>query len=99
VRNPRGFCPPSNKRNSRVNNNQLNLKHMRQFVEQLIEDTRARDEHGEVITSITGRIWSIILFLAVSVLTLMAVTGILFMIGGLIFGYVDTAGVSFGIYG
>jgi hypothetical protein len=91
VRNQRGFCPPSNKRNSKVNN--------RQFVEQLIEDTRARDEHGEVITSITGRIWSIILFLAVSVLTLMAVTGILFMIGGLIFGYVDTAGVSFGIYG
>ena len=34
---------------------------MRQFVEQLIEDTRARDEHGEVITSITGRLWSIIL--------------------------------------
>ena len=72
---------------------------MRQFVEQLIEDTRARDEHGEVITSITGRLWSIILFLAVSVLTLMAVTGILFMIGGLIFGYIDTSNANFGIYG
>ena len=72
---------------------------MRQFVEQLIEDTRARDEQGEVITSITGRLWSIILFLAVSVLTLMAVTGILFMIGGLIFGYIDTSNANFGIYG
>ena len=72
---------------------------MRQFVEQLVEDTRASDEHGEVITSITGRIWSIILFLAVSILMLMAVTGILFMIGGLIFGYVETEGISFGIYG
>ena len=72
---------------------------MRNFVEQLVEDTRARDEHGQVITSITGRIWSIILFLAVSFLMVLAVTGILFMIGGLIFGYIDTAGVSFGIYG
>ena len=72
---------------------------MREFVEQLVEDTRARDEHGVVITSLVGRLWSIILFLAVSILTLMAITGILFMIGGLIFGYIDTAGVSFGIYG
>lgn len=72
---------------------------MREFVEQLVEDTRARDEHGVVITSLVGRLWSIILFLAVSVLTLMAITGILFMIGGLIFGYIDTSNANFGIYG
>ena len=72
---------------------------MRNFVEQLVEDTRARDEHGQVITSITGRIWSIILFLTVSFLMVLAVTGILFMIGGLLFGYIETEGISFGIYG
>ena len=72
---------------------------MRNFVEQLVEDTRARDEHGEVITSLVGRLWSIILFLTVSFLMVLAVTGILFMIGGLLFGYIETEGISFGIYG
>ena len=55
--------------------------------------------HGEVITSLVGRLWSIILFLTVSFLMVLAVTGILFMIGGLIFGYIETEGISFGIYG
>jgi len=70
-----------------------------QEVKSIYKATQVRDRQGRVLTSFTGRLWSLILFIAMLGLMTMAITGILFMIGGLIFGYVDTNNVSFGIYG
>ena len=70
-----------------------------QEVKAIYKATQVRDRQGRVLTSFTGKLWSLILFVAMLVLTSMAVIGILFMIGGLIFGYVDTSNASFGIYG
>ena len=70
-----------------------------QEVKSIYKATQVRDRQGRVLTSFTGKLWSLILFIAMLGLMTMAITGILFMIGGLIFGYVDTEGVSFGIYG
>ena len=70
-----------------------------QEVKSIYKATQIRDRQGRVLTSFTGRLWSLILFVAMLGLMTMAITGILFMIGGLIFGYVDTNNVSFGIYG
>ena len=70
-----------------------------QEVKSIYKASQIRDRQGRVLTSFTGKLWSLILFVAVLILTSMAVIGILFMIGGLIFGYVDASNASFGIYG
>lgn len=70
-----------------------------QEVKSIYKATQVRDRQGRVLTSFTGRLWSLILFIAMIGLMTMAITGILFMIGGLIFGYVDTSNANFGIYG
>ena len=70
-----------------------------QEVKSIYKPSQIRDRQGRVLTSFTGKLWSLILFVAVLILTSMAVIGILFMIGGLIFGYVDASNASFGIYG
>lgn len=70
-----------------------------QEVKSIYKATQVRDRQGRVLTSFTGRIWSLILFIAMLGLMTMAITGILFMIGGLIFGYIDASNANFGIYG
>ena len=70
-----------------------------QEVKSIYKATQVRDRQGRVLTSFTGKLWSLILFIAMLGLMTMAITGILFMIGGLIFGYVDTSNANFGIYG
>ncbi|QDP56267.1 MAG: hypothetical protein GOVbin3009_34 [Prokaryotic dsDNA virus sp.] len=70
-----------------------------QEVKSIYKSTQVRDRQGRVLTSFTGRLWSLILFIAMLGLMTMAITGILFMIGGLIFGYIDASNANFGIYG
>ena len=70
-----------------------------QEVKSIYKATQVRDRQGRVLTSFTGRLWSLILFIAMLGLMTMAITGILFMIGGLIFGYIDASNANFGIYG
>ena len=70
-----------------------------QEVKSIYKATQVRDRQGRVLTSFTGKLWSLILFIAMLGLMTMAITGILFMIGGLIFGYIDTSNANFGIYG
>ena len=70
-----------------------------QEVKSIYKASQIRDRQGSDHTSFTGKLWSLIVFVAALILTSMAVIGILFMIGGLIFGYVDASNASFGIYG
>lgn len=70
-----------------------------QEIKSIYKASQVRDRQGRVLTSFTGKLSSIILFVSVLILTSMAAIGILFMIGGLIFGYVDASNANFGIYG
>lgn len=71
---------------------------MKTLIREIANETRVRDEQGNVLTTMTGKLTTIMLRLIVGGLFTLAMGGILFFIIAMITGNVDTSNASFGIY-